>query len=101
MKTCLFIPGTSENIAKGQPAWQSSVYQNYDAHLAVDGNAARYFNSRSCAHTQKVGDVYWAVDLGQSHWIKSFKITNRADICCGKFQAKLNRYGVGSTFAWQ
>ena len=74
--------GTEVNIALGRPAWQSSVFSIYDAHLAVDGDDAVQWSSGSCTHTEYEGVKYWAVDLRQGYFVKSLRIANRADCCC-------------------
>ena len=58
------------------------MYNVPDSHRAVDGNANSNYMSGSCTHSGYVGEKYWAVDLGQSYWIMSLRITNRGD-CCG------------------
>jgi hypothetical protein len=73
----------AENLALGQPAWQSSTGYGGFVHLAVDGNPSATYNYGSCTHTLDIDpNAWWAVDLGAVSDIKSVTITNRVDACC-------------------
>ena len=85
---CAFaiIIGELRNLALGRHTWQGSVYNIPDSHRAVDGNANSNYMPGFCTHSGYVSEQYWAVDLGQSYWITSLRITNRGD-CCGNVQS--------------
>ena len=80
----MLFTGISENIAFGRPAWQDT--ERHHARRAVDGNDDNAFASGSCTHSEYGGPgvKYWAVDLGQSYWIKSVRVVNRKHNCCSK-----------------
>ncbi|KAM9450170.1 fucolectin-like [Clarias gariepinus] len=69
------------DVALKGKATQSSLYQNYPANLAIDGNRASILSSGSCAHTNAEYNPWWMVDLLAVHNISTVIITNRADCC--------------------
>ena len=76
--------GTSK--LKGRPASQSSVYKNYQASNAVDGdcrgNAKKY--ASACAITDpKRSFPWWTSSLEGKGTVESVSITTRSD-CCSK-----------------
>ncbi len=80
--------GGSNDIARGKPAFQSSIYQNNNGRFgpdkAVDGNG-NTFN-----HTNNENNPWWEVDLGSSYSISSVKIWNRGDCCSNR----LNNFDI-------
>ncbi|ETV87748.1 hypothetical protein H257_01218 [Aphanomyces astaci] len=65
------------NLAVGKRARQSSVYNQQDADLAVDGN--RSGTLHTCMHTQYDDHPWWEVDLGQASVLERIKVWNRTD----------------------
>ncbi|KAK2152093.1 hypothetical protein NP493_2529g00006, partial [Ridgeia piscesae] len=63
-----------ENVALGRPADQSSTWQQFNASLAVDGNANAYFNARSCTATRTEKSPWWTVDLGGERHVIEVRI---------------------------
>ena len=84
------------NLALNKPASQSSTKGNGVAGLAVDGNLVGTTNwgaSADLQHTDKDGEPWWQVDLGNVYQIKEIKITNRTDCC----QSRLKNFVVFSS----
>ncbi|MEM6768647.1 MAG: discoidin domain-containing protein, partial [Bacteroidota bacterium] len=92
-------PGNCEsptNLALNRPASQSSTYGNGAAGLAVDGNSTGttpWGSTPNLQHTDKDGEPWWQVDLGDTYQIKEIKITNRTDCC----QSRLKNFMVFSS----
>ncbi|GLC70531.1 hypothetical protein PLESTF_000999600, partial [Pleodorina starrii] len=90
------------NLAVGQQAYASSVYQFYSARLepnfAVDG-VTQYFNDLSTTNPQIFHSAYsdqapwFSVDLGFSASIVRVVIWNRCDCCEGRMQNAELRIG--------
>ena len=59
------------NFALSRPAFQSSLYNDYVASKAVDGD------ENTLSHTQN-GDLnpWWKIHLAYSVWVKYVKIVN-------------------------
>lgn len=72
---------TSENLALGKPASQSSTADNDQAvaGLAVDGNTSGIFAEHSISHTNREQDPWWEVDLGEVCTIQEVRVWNRCD----------------------
>ena len=76
------------NLALGKPAVLDSVWEaaDWNAGLAVDGNANSDAHDGFCAHNdgaETAGvQAYWQVDLQASYEISLLTIANRQD-CCG------------------
>ncbi|XP_046698552.1 uncharacterized protein LOC124381179 [Silurus meridionalis] len=68
-----------ENVALKGIATQSSLFQNYYAYLAIDGNRASSLYSYSCTHTDGQINSWWRVDLLAKYDISNVIITNRGD----------------------
>ena len=82
----LTMAHVSANVARGQPAYQSSTFigtknvaWEWSASLGVDGST----DIASCTHTLEDLNPWWAVDLGARRNVIRVDLTNRAD-CCGK-----------------
>ena len=66
------------NVALGKPAQQSTVFGDFDAYLAVDGDATNkaQMDQNSCIYTSDASgttQAWWRVNLGQnvySHYDK-------------------------------
>jgi len=71
----------SSNAALLRPAYQSSVWRNYVAGKAVDGNAIMDFHGGSCTATDPCYHCrpWWAVDLGTAMSVVAILIANRND----------------------
>mmetsp|Transcript_40716 Transcript_40716/g.93622 ORF Transcript_40716/g.93622 Transcript_40716/m.93622 type:complete len:3363 (+) Transcript_40716:123-10211(+) len=81
-------------------AMQSSVSFNGKASKAVDGDKdPRMDTGRSCTHTDREANPWWAVDLQQNTRVIGIKVTNRAD-CCGSRLDPFSVY-VGSQMCGQ
>ncbi|ETW10154.1 hypothetical protein H310_00524 [Aphanomyces invadans] len=65
------------NLAIRKRARQSSVYNEQDAALAVDGNRSGPLHT--CIHTQYDDHPWWEVDLGQPSVLERIKVWNRTD----------------------
>ncbi|XP_025031055.1 uncharacterized protein LOC103053962 [Python bivittatus] len=81
------LEGTgTKNLAKGQPANQSSIHRHQiigSADKAVDGDCNGDWYHGSCTHTKYDKDPWWYVDLGDSYKISVVIVGNRED-CCGE-----------------
>ncbi|KAM6458729.1 fucolectin-like isoform 1-T2 [Liasis olivaceus] len=76
----------AKNLAKGQPANQSSIHRHQiigSADKAVDGDCNGDWYHGSCTHTKYDKDPWWYVDLGDSYKISVVIVKNRKD-CCGE-----------------
>ncbi|XP_013420946.1 fucolectin-1 [Lingula anatina] len=87
----------TKNLAKGKPAYQSSIYQTRNASLVVDGNYDDDYHHRSCSHTGWGQGQWWLVDLQTTERVAGLIITNRGDCC----PDRLNNFEVrvGTSFA--
>ncbi|XP_052680237.1 fucolectin-like [Crassostrea angulata] len=66
------------DIAMGKPAAQSSIFLNYSAELAVDGNRGTDIYQDLCSHTDTADtNPWWRVDLQAVYSIKTVRIINR------------------------
>ena len=75
------IPSTTSNLAIGKNADQSSMYQQANASLAVDGNTDGNFANNSVTHTLEDNQSWWQVDLGANHALQNIRIWTRSDCC--------------------
>ncbi|XP_078249227.1 uncharacterized protein LOC110084815 [Pogona vitticeps] len=79
------LQGIGSNLARGRPAFQSSLYTETPfsvAGNAVDGNCNGDFNNgRSCTHTNLEPGPWWYVDLGSRYVISTVVVKNRGDCC--------------------
>jgi hypothetical protein len=75
--------GSTDNIAKGKRAKQSSNYSSTlgQASKAVDGNTSGNWSIRSVTHTKTSVNPWWEVDLGKIYDIDRIEIWNRTDCC--------------------
>ncbi|CAM9777928.1 unnamed protein product, partial [Discosporangium mesarthrocarpum] len=67
-----------KNLALGQPARQSSVYDNQGASIVVDGDRSGD-GPKKCNCTQQDPQGWWEVDLGDLAHITEVKVWNRCD----------------------
>ena len=74
----------NQNLARGKPAKQSSVYRTAGASQAVDGNRDGNYFAGSVAHTWENPQAWWQVDLGAVYQIDQVVIYNRTDCCSEK-----------------
>ncbi|XP_060134164.1 uncharacterized protein LOC118089696 [Zootoca vivipara] len=87
---------SARNLAKGRPAFQSSIYRHEiftGGIKAVDGNCDGFFDSGSCTHTQKEKNPWWYVDLGEEYAISTVLVKNRQDCCSARLQGAEIRVG--------
>jgi hypothetical protein len=72
---------TQRNLAQGKVATQSSIYNGYGPHLAVDGNLSsipsRYYPN--IAITNNDYQPWWQVDLGKNYAVDHVIISPRGD----------------------
>lgn len=69
------------NLALRKPARQSSTGWRGVPSRGVDGNTNTRWGGRSCTHTQKWGNQWWHVDLGNNQKVSKVVIYNRQDCC--------------------
>nr|XP_060628780.1 uncharacterized protein LOC132773555 [Anolis sagrei ordinatus] len=94
------LQGHFRNLARGRPAFQSSLYPLHNIGLAskaVDGNCnGDWYNIKSCTHTNRDYEPWWYVDLGEEYAIATVVVKNRGD-CCGErlqgAQIRVGNYG--------
>ncbi|OBQ57134.1 carbohydrate-binding protein [Tamlana sp. s12] len=82
---------SSENLALGKTAEQSSVSHGGVPSRAVDGNTSGVWANGSVTHTLSTAQPWWQVRLGQDYEIGSIKIWGRTDSCC---KARLSNFDV-------
>ncbi|XP_073668797.1 fucolectin-like isoform X2 [Paramisgurnus dabryanus] len=79
---CLCNAGSTDNLAFGANAVQSSTYNELaDADHAVDGNRDSNYMWGSCTHTGIEDNPWWRVDLKSIYSINKVIIINRGDCC--------------------
>ncbi|XP_073668795.1 uncharacterized protein [Paramisgurnus dabryanus] len=79
---CLCNAGSTDNLAFGANAVQSSTFDKFaDANHAVDGNRESIYTRGSCSHTAGEYNPWWRVDLKRIYRINRVTITNRGDCC--------------------
>ena len=65
----LLFADASVNLALNKATSQIATFQQnslpLSASLAVDGNRGTAFLSGQCAHTEKINNAWWMVDLGR------------------------------------
>ncbi|XP_065146036.1 uncharacterized protein [Paramisgurnus dabryanus] len=79
---CLCNAGSTDNIAFGANAVQSSIFSELtEAKNAVDGNRESHYWRGSCSHTGIENNPWLRVDLKKIYSINKVIITNRGDCC--------------------
>jgi hypothetical protein len=73
--------GTSPNLARGQPATQSSTFEGNTAGRAADGNTHGNLWAGSVSHTDNDFEAWWQVDLGAVFSLATVNVWNRTDCC--------------------
>lgn len=82
------------NVARRRPTKQSSTAYGGSAGRAVDGNKNSNWNGRSCTHTNRQGNPWWRVDIGNpSYKVRKVKLTNRGDCCWTRLRSVDIRVG--------
>ena len=66
-----------ENIALGQPTFQSTTEHDGPSSQAVDGNMNAAYDAGSCSHTADEENPWWAVDLQWQRLVDTVHLTNR------------------------
>lgn len=69
--SCLYQ--SPKNLALNRPARQSSVYDNLEAAIVVDGDCSGD-DSRKCNCTQQDPQGWWEVDLGELAHVHQVKV---------------------------
>ncbi|XP_061463147.1 fucolectin-like [Rhineura floridana] len=91
------LQGVAHNLAKGRPAYQSSLYPHPivgAASKAVDGNCSgEWYTDGSCTHTGFEMEPWWYVDLGDQYAISAVVVKNRGDCCGERLQGAQIRVG--------
>ncbi|XP_067323318.1 fucolectin-like [Anolis sagrei] len=91
--------GRFHNLARGRPAFQSSLYPLENIGLAskaVDGNCNGDWSIKSCIHTNDDYEPWWYVDLEAEYAIATVVVKNREDCCrerLGGAQIRVGNYG--------
>ncbi|CAB1345496.1 unnamed protein product [Coregonus sp. 'balchen'] len=62
-------------------ATQSSLYEDGNAHNAIDGNRESNYKQGSCTHTTQETNPWWRVDVLDVYRVTAVTITNRGDCC--------------------
>ena len=65
----------------GYPATQSSVWDKYEAHYAVDGDATTDFSADHCTATNHQPYPWWALDLKGTFALTEVTFVNRFYAC--------------------
>ncbi|MEL7144799.1 MAG: discoidin domain-containing protein [Bacteroidota bacterium] len=73
--------GSSQNLALGGSASQSTDSHGGVASKAIDGNTSGIWSEGSVTHTTAGIGQWWQVDLGSTKSIGEIKISNRTDCC--------------------
>ena len=69
-----------DNVVLNRRAFQSSMWNHYNASLAVDGNTDGNFDAaKSCTATDWELSPWWAVDLGTTLHVDAVQISNRVE----------------------
>ncbi|XP_033017794.1 uncharacterized protein LOC117053767 isoform X2 [Lacerta agilis] len=85
---------TVPNVALKGEASQSSTYNRLGvAKNAIDGSTSTNFMRRSCTHTDREPNPWWAVDLKGEYDVSSISITNREDCCADRLDGAEIRIG--------
>ena len=67
-----------DNVVLHRRAFQSSVWNQYNASLAVDGNTdGNFFAAKSCTCTHFQVNPWWTVDMGTPQHVDAVRISNR------------------------
>ncbi|XP_073714483.1 uncharacterized protein [Misgurnus anguillicaudatus] len=91
---CLCNAGSTDNLAFGANAVQSSTFDEFaDAYHAVDGNRESIYTRGSCSHTAGEYNPWWRVDLKRIYSINKVTITNRGDCCEERIEGAQIRIG--------
>nr|XP_055075179.1 uncharacterized protein LOC129454650 isoform X1 [Misgurnus anguillicaudatus]XP_055075180.1 uncharacterized protein LOC129454650 isoform X1 [Misgurnus anguillicaudatus] len=91
---CLCNAGSTDNVAFGANAVQSSTFDEFaDANHAVDGNRESIYTRGSCSHTAGEYNPWWRVDLKRIYSINKVTITNRGDCCPERIEGAQIRIG--------
>ena len=78
----------AENLARGKPTEQSSVYKDDpggQSSKAVDGNADTDYGHGHCSRTLQDNPSWWLVDMGSDYVpVSEVQIVNRFGIHSGR-----------------
>lgn len=73
------VYSSTNNVARGGTASQSSTYKQGEAKLAIDGNTDGNYADRISTHTNPNDDAWWELDLGSDTAIDKIVLWNRTD----------------------
>jgi len=84
LNTTVSTPECGTSALRGQPAFQSSVFNSYNASFALNGDCrndmSQYFSS--CAATDpNLSNPWWTAPLSERTDVAAVSITTRADCC--------------------
>ena len=69
-----------DNVVLHRRAFQSSMWEHYNASLAVDGNTDGNFHvTNTCTATVDELSPWWAVDMGTTRHVDAVRISNRVE----------------------
>ncbi len=80
-------PPSTPDLARGQPAVQSSTGFGGTADRAADGETSGVWGFGSVSHTLLEAQPWWQVDLGTSQAIGSIEVWNRTDCCSARLSS--------------
>ena len=96
--TYIQVPST-QNLAAGKPASQSSTVLGGVASRAVDDDTNGNWGGGSVTHTALQAQPWWQVDLGAAYALGRVILYNRTD-CCGERLANFDILVSNDGAAW-
>jgi hypothetical protein len=96
--TYALAPST-QNLAAGKPASQSSTDFGGIASRAVDNNTNGNWGGNSVTHTALQAQPWWQVDLGAAYVLGRVILYNRTD-CCGERLANFDIFVSNDGASW-
>jgi len=91
----------NQNIARGQPARQSSIYGGADAKRAVDGNPDGRWSAGSIMHTMNGASEWWEVDLPDDAVIERIALWPRTGLQERLASAKVQLMDAQRKIIWE
>jgi len=91
----------NQNIARGQPARQSSTYGNADAKRAVDGNVSGKWGDGSIMHTMNGASEWWEVDLPDDAVVERIALWPRTGLQERLASAKVQLMDAQRKVVWE
>jgi hypothetical protein len=91
----------NQNIARGQPARQSSIYGGADAKRAVDGNVSGKWGDGSIMHTMNGASEWWEVDISDDAVIERIALWPRTGLQERLASAKVQLMDAQRKVVWE